>query len=117
MLSSATNLYENLDCKLGARIPQIRSAYRRALAKVHPDHPTFLGVKLSKQEQAFLKRVRNCITKTYDILTDEHKRKAYNELYRRKALKPHGGIKTNFAAIERAIQLLLEKVAQKQSCF
>lgn len=99
----ARDLYGHLGCPRGAGLATTRRYAKITKLELHPDkHPHASSETLVK-----LKRSWECMEKTIEILCNEQRRKAYNQLLRDKKLGKHGGVKTNFDEINEMIDELL----------
>jgi len=99
----AKDLYGHLGCKRGASLETVKKYAKLTKAQLHTDkHPG-----ASKEVVEKLLRSWHCMEKTLEILSNEQKRKAYNQLLREGRLGKHGGVNTNFEEINRLINDLL----------
>lgn len=93
------DLYRHIGCKRGASFNKVKDGIKHTLLKIHPDKHASAG----EAEKKKLHQLMCCVNETKEILGDRLRRHVYNLLLRKGVLPPHGGLNTDFATINKAI--------------
>lgn len=76
-MSANSNLYEVLDCQLGADKQTVRRAYQRLILALHPDKYTETDDRTTGQRHAHLPSAEDVIH-AWSVLGDDKKREEYD---------------------------------------
>jgi DnaJ-class molecular chaperone len=91
----AENFYDTIGVPTDARDADITSAGRKMRFRTHPD---------KNGNHPLVQKMYRCVDVALDILLDKQRRRVYDDLLRRGALPRHGGVHTDFDAIQRIME-------------
>ena len=103
--TAPTSLYETIGCQKGASIATAKKAIKHMILRTHPDkHPDVAD----EQTKEYLNRCVDCVLEIRKILCDPVRRRLYNYLLRKGELPRHGGLRTDFKALNQKMNEVIE---------